>query len=98
MMKTVHKVAFNIIVVVACFYLYERKYKFIQTVYYKTRLKFFAFIFLTGSFVPELTDSITDAVYFASIERRKSMVTIPSEVLYAMAVFLFIGKFHLMPL
>ena len=41
--------------------------------------------------MPELTDSITDAIYFAGIERRKSLVTIENSVLYAMSVFLFIA-------
>ena len=86
-----HTVAINLLVVIGCFLLYEKKYQFIQTVYYKTPLKFFAFIFLTGSFVSELTDSITDAIYFASIERRKSLITIENTVLYAMSVFLFIA-------
>ena len=75
-----------------CFLFSERKSRFLSLLWYTTKSNFSKLVFLFAAFVPDLADSITDAIYFGTIEKRKSLITIPSGVFYAMATFLFIGK------
>ena len=87
------KVALSILAVAACFFFCETNYQFVSMLWRTTRSKLYKSAFLFAAFIPDLADSITDAIYFGTMEKRKSLVTIPSAVFYAMTVFLFIGRF-----
>ena len=81
----------NFLAIALCVFVVEKECDFIKTVWRTTTSKLSKVCFLFAWFVPELADSVSDAVYFGTIENRKSLVTVPIAVFYTMVVFLFTG-------